>query len=200
MIEQVFPFKSDAYLASWLPSWLFSTNRIRQAVAQPDMCESSLLPQTLIKGFKQYFLLKFMRRIKDLLESKNFVPRISCKNFALWTHNISYLRKWEKYSELHKLYGLHGGTPPFIVWSGKRAMIWPGVKWTAKTFCGCYSEHKRSRWSFRQTETRKHSLPLLCFIHRMIEKTVFPTSLNSGPRSNLQHGLDFDYYILHMLP
>lgn len=57
----------------------------------------------------------------------------------------------------------------FIVWSGKRAMIWPGVKWTAKTFCGCYSEHKRS---FRQTETRKHSLPLLCFIHRMIEKTV----------------------------
>lgn len=57
----------------------------------------------------------------------------------------------------------------FIVWSGKRAMIWPGVKWTAKTFCGCYSEHNRS---FRQTETRKHSLPLLCFIHRMIEKTV----------------------------
>lgn len=126
MIEQVFPFKSDAYLASWLPSWLFSTNRTRQAVAQPDLCKSSLLPQTLIKGFKQYFLLKFMRRIKDLLESKNFVPRISCKNFALWTHNISYLRKWEKCSELHKLSGLHGGTPPFysVIWETSYDLAW----------------------------------------------------------------------------
>lgn len=79
MIEQVFPFTSDPYLASSLPSFstfyyflFFSTNRIRQAVAQHDPCKSSLLPQTLIKGFKQYFLLKFMRRIKDL-ESKDFV-------------------------------------------------------------------------------------------------------------------------------